>query len=680
MTTANNRQLSFYHAFNEAYQSYLNGISSWTFMNAYLDNIINVTNSKLGFIASIQENQHGKYLVTEALSNYKWINSEIFLPGSMTINVNTKSLCTYSIFYDKILITNDVANHEFNMQQLKWCEEIKTFASVPYHLDGKIAGVVGVCNADHYDDIEVGKDLEILGNLTATLQYSYYNFKKSSQINDSRSITYKFIEEIIDSTYDGIVVTNGEYDIILINNSAKDIIKQVYNDETIDSIVGKNAISILPQLEKIFSGDKANKFFKNRKIEIVHNDGDTFIAVELIVNSMMFLNNIYHMVVIHDVTEKVMSREKLNKNQNNFIAFLSHELRNPLQSITIAGQLMEINLEDCKLKQNASIINRAASDMKKIINDVLDLSKLDAEEFTIDLDMHDINEIVDNIVLNFGNECQEKSLRIVPDVSDNVPIQIFTDIVRINQILSNLLSNAIKYTITQNSDILFKVGLENNFIRFDIIDKGIGIKKTELGNLFKDFGQTSNSNKYGIASTGLGLSISQKIANLLGGKITVQSSYGKGSVFSFYHPNKLNKTTPLQRIRSVTNLRGKVLIIDDNESNLALLKMLIDHFNCIYSFNIDVNCVSNGSDAIEMVKNNNYDLVFLDINMHGIDGVTTSKILRNMKFSGKIIAATGNIFAKKENRNDDRFDNFDDVIIKPYDDQQILGALKKYLI
>ena len=174
--------------------------------------------------------------------------------------------------------------------------------------------------------------------------------------------------------------------------------------------------------------------------------------------------------------------------------------------------------------------------------------------------------------------------------------------------------------------------------------------------------------------------ISQKIANLLGGKITVKSEIDKGSTFSFYHPIKLGMSGNMYEYNNTIGIiEGNILIVDDNNSNLSLFHMLLDQFNYEYDWKIKIESVDNGITAIELCKLNNYDIIFMDINMIGIDGSTTSKIIKLNGYTGKIVATTGNILLINSNSSDKLNYSFDDVLIKPFDDHELIKILKTYL-
>lgn len=471
---------------------------------------------------------------------------------------------------------------------------------------------------------------------------------------------------------DGMIVVNNNFNIVYINQYAINIIDMIHHQN--NNYLNISILTLFPQLEVL--NDSINtKLFRNRHISAkIEKIIMCPIIIDFIVNSIISNNNIYHIILLCNDDTHIE-----HKNQINLIAYLSHELRNPLQSLSLANYLLQSTLKvhDDKLSSYTSIIARSCSEMKKIINDILDLSKIEANEFIIEFDVCNIRQLIENIISVFSPSIQDKNLSLSFEINKDVPQTIYTDEVRLSQILSNLISNAIKFS---KSDIKLLVQWDNG-IKFSVIDNGEGIKKEELPNIFKKYCRTSLSDK--INSNGLGLYVSQQIANLLGGYISVVSEHKKGSTFTLFHPIKLESSSGfIYKLKYDKIISAKILIVDDDEANLTLFKLMLDHFNYIYSYNLETNTVMNGLDAINICKMNNYDIIFMDINMADIDGCTASKIIKLNKFTGKIIATTGNILAEKGNCsciNKEKYNYFDDIIIKPYDDSIILKTLHRYL-
>lgn len=678
---------TFYIIFNDAYQSYLNSISPIIFMNTLLDKIITITGSKTGYIASVNIKDNKTYLSSEAYSSILPNFSEIILSPYITIEIDEKTICGQSYFNNEIIITNDAKNDSRYNEPFKKYTDFKTYITIPFYFTDKIFGIIGLANRKKYTEDMIPK-FKILGNLIGILYNNYNKFKTTTTNSDSRFITFQVMEEILNTITDGIIVTSSDFIIQYTNQNTKDILKLLNNNN--DNINGSNIIKLFPQLEYLSLSPRGIKFYKNKTIDYNITDNDNILSLEFTINSVICNQNVYNVILIKNNTEKIINNENIKKNQNNFIAFLSHELRNPLQSIYMSNVLINnyINKNnitfDKKIHNNLNIISKSSEDMKKIINDVIDLSKLEANELNIEPDIINIKDIISNLIKDYNEMAIKKGLTITSLIDEEVPQTLFTDECRLMQILSNILSNAIKYSNKGEIKINIQYNSNVNEINFNITDEGYGIKKEELPKLFTEFGQTSNSFKICEKnnSNGIGLFVSQKIALLLGGKIIVQSEPNNGSTFTLVHPIKLGRSSSFVTKKNIIKtIKAKILIIDDNIHNLMLLKMLLESLNTEYDFSLDIQSIEDASHAINLCKINYYDIIFMDINMPILDGCVLSKIIKTtIDENIIIIATTGNIMAKKENHlpEDDKFKYFNDIIIKPYDDTKIIYMLNKY--
>lgn len=644
----------FHNIFNESYQCYLNNISSIIFMNNFLSKVIKITESSSGFIASLVHSESKKYLFLDTIiGENETIYSDLLDNDIDAIDM----IFIKSIKNNKLLLTEDGYS-----------------IAIPTMFLNETIGVIFLTSKEVYTH-EMISSFNVLGGLIGFLQHNNLKLKKTSLETDNKFITYQIFEHLLNYTRDGAIVVTNTFDIVYINQNAINIINMVKKDKNPD-----NLLDFFPQLNILCTNN--TKLFRDRKINInIENNRSIMcpFTMEFIVNSVICYNTIYHLVMIYNNGDNVSLEYK---NHTNFIAYLSHELRNPLQSINLANYLLQCNIKNVNYNVNnvSSYLNtiaRSCHEMNKIINDILDLSKIEAHEFIIELDVCNIRKLVNEIVSEFPNE--EK---IIIEIDDSVPKTIYTDEVRLSQILSNLISNAVKFGKSGEIKINVQFNDIDSGVTFSIIDNGEGIKREEMSNLFKPFCQTSCSEKF--KSNGLGLYVSQQVAHLLGGHISVVSQYKKGSTFTLFHPIKLENSGIIFEKQNFDKIiSGNILIVDDNESNLVLFRLMLEHFNYEYKYNLEVHTVKDGKDAIDICKVNNYNLIFMDINMPGIDGCTASKLIKLNGFYGKIIATTGNILSKKENMtlcsDSDRYSHFDDVIIKPYDNTVILKVLNKYL-
>jgi len=685
-----NKIIELTKAYNESYKLFLNGIQSLIYMNSLLEKIVKIFGGSSGFIAKYVINKEENYLIIDAICNVKYLlyNEDNMFDNS-TFNINQiGDNCKICIIEKRIIkvINNNISESDFIFS----FNSIDTIYYLPLIFAGNIIGVIGISyikseitELTNFLDIELAN---IMTNYVATLLHNYSTMKISSYEINRNFVTYHLTEEILNTIRDGIIVTDRKFSIMYINDYALSIIKTVY-PENIELSMEKNIMKIFPQLEILNSNEKNDLIFKKRKIaiDIINiNTKNLTTSINFIIDTINCSNMFYH--VINFSIKNNSAKNETTKSNKNLIAYLSHELRNPLQTINLANHLIQSQSKkidvNTKILYNLETINKASLNMKKIIDDILDLSKLEAKEFVLDLEIVNIKDIIDDLISDNIQKAILKNLILEYNISDDVPKTLFTDPIRCKQVLGNLITNSIKYSEIGTIVINIIYNEDQHGILFTISDEGMGIKEDEISKLFKEYGQTSNSFKINADSNGLGLCISQKIANLLGGYITVKSIHQKGSEFTLFLPIKLGSSGTIYNNNIIEyNLSGKILLVDDNDANLMLFKMLLENFNLEFGFSLITESVIDGKDAIELCKINNYDLIFMDINMNGIDGCTASKIIKLSNNKVPIIATTGNILAKKENRNpgDNTYSYFDDVILKPFDNEILLNILKRYL-
>jgi CheY-like chemotaxis protein/anti-sigma regulatory factor (Ser/Thr protein kinase) len=281
----------------------------------------------------------------------------------------------------------------------------------------------------------------------------------------------------------------------------------------------------------------------------------------------------------------------------------------------------------------------------------------------------------------------DSKIEFITKIGENIPDMLFGDEVRIRQILLNILSNAVKYTKEGSVSFLVngQIRDEKLILQIDVIDTGKGIKEEDLKKLFGDFVQVDLTNNRGIEGTGLGLAITKSLVKAMGGSINVKSEYGKGSTFTITLPQEINSlehtaslnfnTTTAKTVNNKTIVflapRAKILIVDDIVLNLRVAKGLMSPYN------MQVDLSSSGADAIEKIKNENYDLVFMDHMMPEMDGVETTKRIREFNRELPIIALTATaIVGMKE-----MFlgNGFSDFLPKPIDIRKLNEILEKWI-
>jgi len=478
--------------------------------------------------------------------------------------------------------------------------------------------------------------------------------------------------EILDTTNLNILITDIDYNILYHNKNFINFI-HAFNPYTQyiltdlekkngNNIKNKTLFDLFPQISTIIQKNVINKNFK---INLSLNKDKKIILIEININSVQICDKIYNVITID---------EKTNIKNIDNTSFLSHELRNPLQTIVLASTLLEKNELNTKNIGYIKMIAKASEDMRKIINDILDLNKLNNNQLNLTIETVYIKlfitELINIFRLHITNDYD-----IELNIDENITPIIFSDVTRLKQILLNFISNAIKYSKkNQKNLITIDIFDSDEYINFKITDNGIGIKQDQLDRIqeFNINMMISNND-----SNGLGLFICNRIAKLLGGTIIIKSEYDKGSTFIFKHPIKLGNSYIIDETSSLcnnlNNVEKNILIVDDINVNVILLKTIIQNINDNYNSKFNIDIATSGDNCIILNKKKYYDIIFLDLHMNVLDGYCTAKILRENNFKGKIIVTTGDDKIKINLYTE----LFDDILIKPFDNLSLLSIIKK---
>lgn len=426
------------------------------------------------------------------------------------------------------------------------------------------------------------------------------------------------------------------------------------------------------------------KLNKEKTLEI-DIDGETynftFVPIEEKKYVNVYSNN------ITDVKKAQLTAEAANKVKDKFLSVVSHEIRTPLNAIIGSLNLLRLdNLTENQLS-HLETVDFASEKLLVLLNNILDVEKIEAEEVKIDNGLFSLGELLDNLNKTVSFESERKGNTIDFNIEKNAYNTFYGDETKIYQILFNLLSNAIKFT--DNGHISLSVTSISNSedkhrFSFQLTDTGIGISENKLKYIFKPFQQAESSISRRFGGTGLGLAISKSLVELLGGHITVSSLEGEGTTFVVYldlqksAPEKIKPEVRLIEKKTAFNsdlLKNvKVLLVDDNRINLKIGGQFLERFGA------SLITAENGKKAVELFKNNELDLILMDVHMPICDGFEATKAIRTSntdKSNIPIIAVTADV--TKENRKMGEKVGVNGFISKPFSPQSFIDTIQYVL-
>lgn len=375
--------------------------------------------------------------------------------------------------------------------------------------------------------------------------------------------------------------------------------------------------------------------------------------------------------------------EKANNIKSQFLANMSHEIRTPLNTILGYHYLLQNNVSQDLILEQKYIhnIGLAAQNLLELVNSILDFSKIEAGHMTLEHISFDFHKLISDICMMIKIQCDNKHLEFHEKISPNIPKYILGDPLRLKQILLNLLTNAIKFTSKGYVCLLIQEEYHNNikYIKFAVQDTGIGIDKTTQAKLFKAFTQADASTSRQYGGTGLGLAISQRLVNLMGGNININSEVSKGSCFYFSlkeeiaYPSIEKKPHSTKSLKSIKFNNQRILIVEDSAINREMSKTILDKMS------LTVYTAGNGKEALTLAKTQKFSLILLDIRMPLMDGYETAKKIRQIPNYQNIPIIALSADVTKETKTKIKQFNINDFLEKPLNIPKLITLLNKYL-
>jgi signal transduction histidine kinase/HPt (histidine-containing phosphotransfer) domain-containing protein len=381
--------------------------------------------------------------------------------------------------------------------------------------------------------------------------------------------------------------------------------------------------------------------------------------------------------------------EEESRAKSSFLARMSHEIRTPMNAIIGMSQMAQREYGTPMALEYITAIRSAGEDLLSIINDILDFSKVASGTFQISSAPYETSSMLNDVLTIISVRAAEKSLDLITEIDPNIPSRLIGDDVRIRQVLLNLLSNAVKYT--KKGGIIFIAGSERDndeaVLTFTVMDSGIGIKREYIGSLFGDFVRLDQKGASHVEGTGLGLSISRSLCLEMGGDISVESEYGKGSAFTATVRQGVADWTPVgfsgkgHRAGEPAGEAGAlfsapgfpVMIVDDIATNLSVASGLLSPFR------MDITACLSGREAIDAAGEREFGMIFIDHMMPEMDGIETARAIRGISGYGKVplVALTAN--ATDGMREMFLANGFDDYLSKPIDTAKLNELMEKWI-
>ena len=498
-------------------------------------------------------------------------------------------------------------------------------------------------------------------------------------------------QDIFNKSKDPIYICTMDGKIEAFNDALVELLG--YPKEEISKLNIHNLISAENGIGEFFERLKRNKDVQDFEVEIERKDGEKRYC-QITATMLDSEKEESYNCVIRDITERKQAEALIKardlartsaKMKEKFIASISHEMRTPMNAILGMSNLVIQTELDPEQHNYISSIKQSSELLLGIVNDILEISTLENGKIAFENKDFDLKELLKNLVNVMQYKVDEKNLRLIVDIEENVPQFIKGDKLRLNQVLYNLVGNAVKFT--DEGDIFIRVmnlydGDDNVFLKFEVEDTGIGIPKDKVAAVFETFTRVRTKDRI-YEGTGLGLSIAKNLVEQQGGKIAARSVEGVGSTFFFDLVFDIGSSeeasAPTPELDDTINLDRpiKLLLVEDNMLNQMVAKKTLQK----KWPDIDITIANNGQLGVDAVREKKFDIVLMDIQMPIMDGYEATVYIRaNMPpevASMPILAMTAHANIAKDHSY--REYGMDDFVLKPFKPEQLFGKIAQYV-
>jgi PAS domain S-box-containing protein len=616
-------------------------------------------------------------------NTYEWCNTDITPQINELQNIPYVLIPSWRNFLENqgMVFSENIIELPLDIYDILAPQNIKSIIVYPLYASNKIIGFIGFdeCNSNRK---WVKSEIELLRTVSSIISNAFQRNRIQTEL------------------------INSEKENRIIINSIPDVILQIDKDGCIKSFKSSQRFSVFSKLKNdendtiasVFN-EKLAKTFSEALNECLVSGAFQFDFQHLVVNSieyyesrMIKLKENEVLVIIRNVSslrenEKQLriaknKAEEASKSKSEFLANVSHEIRTPLNAILGLSQWLSENTSIKQHQDYLSTILLSGRNLLNLLNDILDLSKIESGKMDIELQPMNYHEIINDIKMVFQQKVDQKGLSLQINTDQSVPDYIYMDELRFYQIIFNIVSNAVKFTskgFINISAFGVKNGIENEINLVLVVeDSGIGVKEDQQQIIFDSFTQQSGQSNRHFGGTGLGLAIVKGLLNKLNGTIALKSKPGKGSIFTITfkqvkvdYSEHLKIEIPDDQLNRVLD-PCTIMIVDDISYNTLVLKKLINSENVKYIEATD------GSEALVKLNHEKPDIIFMDIRMPGISGYDVTEIIKKDENLSKIpvIAFTASVARQQNDKIDQLFDGY---LQKPVFKRDIDSILFKFL-
>jgi signal transduction histidine kinase len=608
-----------------------------------------------------------------------------------------KALEYFRMAYEYDKSQNDYLYMSYSLNNIGTVYEEMGMYDSAYHFY-KIAAGYKVLNKDK---VGLGNTLNNIASALISLK-QYAEARRYLDSSESINMRYGYTNNMVQTYFNRyrIYQANGDY-----KNALEYFIKY---KSTEDSIIKTDNNRILAATQHQYEMELINNKLSNQELTIAQTIRSRNVNVAIIIILLITIGYLFYSYqirvklnkklqlqasAIDDQNKKLRqinqelldakeTAERAVKAKSQFLSIMSHEIRTPLNAISAIANLLE-NSDDTRInKQNIHVLQSASENLVNLVNDILDLSKMESGKVYLSHSPFNLHKLVNHIAGLFDANAKAKGISIRVEYEASLPHRFVGDELRINQVLSNLISNAIKFT--EKGEVVIKVlnsGVESDTynLYLEVADTGIGIPKEKQSLIFKSFEQVDNTSTRKYGGTGLGLTICKRILSLYGTELKLISEPDKGSVFYFNilmpAAADVEKETTSKSIPDYPEKYSgkKLLIVEDNPVNVYVLNQFLQRLN------VQTEVAEDGKKALELIEKFNPDLILMDIHMPEMDGYETTRNIRMRKINIPIIAVTASNSINDSEKEKALIAGMNDMLLKPFQPDELHRLLAKYL-